>query len=229
MRHLRTALLGAAAAVAAVTLVAGQASAGGPTSVLIVNPTTGAASGIYVTDSDYELLQAALDPRPEKTQESANLAAGPGTSAINVTWLAHDVSVWRIDHVRLDLDGEIWVQTRSPAGPEPGVLTGGQWHVASGPKTLVDIMWRHGIIGDDAAGAATDQAAAVAADGDTAGTIADHDAARKSVDDGVLPAGWWWALPGAVVGVALSSLRRPALAWLSRRRDSAPRIELVDA
>lgn len=228
MRQLRTALLGAAAAVAVVTLVAGQASAGGPTSVLIVNPTTGATSGIYYTDPDYELLLAALDPRPGTSQASSNLTAGPGTSAINVTWLVHDVSVWRIDHVRLDVDGEIWVQTRSPVGAEPGVLTGGTWHVASDPKTLVDIMWRHGIIGDDAASKATEQAAAVLSDGDAAGA-ADHDASGKSMDDGVLPAGWWWALPGAAVGVTLGRLWRPGLGWMSRRRATGPRIELVDA
>lgn len=228
MRHLRTALLGAAAAVAAVTLVAGQASAGGPTSVLIVNPTTGAASGIYVTDSDYDLLLGALDPRPGKIQESVNLSAGPGTSAINITWLVHDVSVWRIDHVRLDLAGDILVQTRSPVGAEPGVLTGGEWHVAGDGKTLVDILWRHGIIGDAAAEMATDRAATGAAHGDTAGTVPDHDAAREAIDDGLLPGGWWWALPGAAFGAALGWWR-PGVAWISRRRVTGPRIELVDA
>jgi hypothetical protein len=77
-----------------------------------------------------------------------------------------------------------------------------------------EALERLGILGD----AGTETTEVEAADSDVA--VSDCDTPL---------AGWWWALPGRVAGVALGSLRRPALVWLSRRRDAAPRIELIDA
>jgi hypothetical protein len=212
VRQVRMPLLTAATVLATLALGAGHASAGGPTSVIIVNPANGAAGALYFTDSDYELLIAALEPYGASVEHPPGPASGPGTAAINVSWLVHNVRIWRIDDIRLN--GEhVWVQTMIRGEPEvPGY---GDWHLASNADAVVEVLERMGVIGE---GTATETPGVDAADSDLAGS-----------EDDTLLAGWWWALPGAVAGVALGSLRRPALVWLSRRRDSAPHIELIDA
>ncbi|MGI8644742.1 MAG: hypothetical protein ACR2JD_00210 [Nocardioides sp.] len=49
----------------------------------------------------------------------AEPAAPPGYDAgihLNVTWLAHDVSVWRSDRLVLDAPGGPWLVTQTPEG-----------------------------------------------------------------------------------------------------------------
>lgn len=92
-------------------LVTANAYAGGPTSVILVDPKTGKTAALYTNDKDYDLLVDALGPRPP-VPDGPDLHGGPGSSAINVTWLIHDVQVWRIDRVFLDdSTGGPWVET----------------------------------------------------------------------------------------------------------------------
>jgi hypothetical protein len=117
-------------------LVTANAYAGGPTSVIIVDPTTGRSAALYTNDKDYGLLMDVLGPRPPVT-DGPDLHGGPGSSAVNVTWLIHDVSVWRIDHVFLDDPAGPWVETAEPPFNDPVSFDQhGVVHRASNPAAL---------------------------------------------------------------------------------------------
>ncbi|MFD1052131.1 hypothetical protein ACFQ1S_44440, partial [Kibdelosporangium lantanae] len=92
-----------------------NAYAGGPTSVIIVDPNTGKTAALYTNDKDYGLLMDVLGPRPP-VPDGPDLHGGPGSSAINVTWLIHDAEVWRIDRVFLDDPAGPWVETQLEPG-----------------------------------------------------------------------------------------------------------------
>jgi hypothetical protein len=93
-------------------LAAPAAFAGGPTSVILVNPGTGKTAALYNEDTQYISLMNALgDQVPGADPQAPDLHGGPGTAAINITWLMHDVQVWRIDHVFLSEKDGPWVET----------------------------------------------------------------------------------------------------------------------
>lgn len=126
-------------------VVVPPASAGGPTSVLIASPSKGRAAALYATQSDYQDLENYLGGNPRERDKDApeSLHGGPGTSAFNVTWLLHDVRVWRVDRVFFDIPGGPWVETHmsvvdgSPDLGQPGVV-----HRASSPKQLSALLDR---------------------------------------------------------------------------------------
>jgi hypothetical protein len=98
--------------VALFLLAASPASAGGPTSVLITSPTEERATGLYTSHTMYAELSQALGMNTAVADPDAPLLHGtPGSNAINLTWLIHDVQVWRVDHVFLTADGGPWVET----------------------------------------------------------------------------------------------------------------------
>ncbi|MEV4312889.1 hypothetical protein [Actinocrispum sp. NPDC049592] len=100
----------AALVVALFLLAAPSAFAGGPTSVILVDPGSGKTASLYTGDMNYQkLLEALGDANPDP--KAPTLHGGPGSSAVNITWLIHDVQVWRIDHVFLGEDGGPWIET----------------------------------------------------------------------------------------------------------------------
>jgi hypothetical protein len=116
-------------------LAAPTAFAGGPTSVILVNPGTGKSAALYNSDADYTTLMEALGPRPP-VPDGPDLHGGPGTSAINITWLIHDVQVWRIDHVFMNEDGGPWVETYESFDGTATFDQRGVVHKAANPQTL---------------------------------------------------------------------------------------------
>lgn len=96
-------------------LIAAPATAGGPTSVLLVDPGTGETASLYADDADYEalaLMVGAFEPNgaPGKVDRSgASHESGPG---VTVTWLIHDVQVWRVDRIFADAEGGPWISTQ---------------------------------------------------------------------------------------------------------------------
>ncbi|MET0234051.1 MAG: hypothetical protein ABW224_05410 [Kibdelosporangium sp.] len=98
--------------VALLLLLAMPASAGGPTSVLITSPTEQRATALYTTDLNYTELSAAIGTgQPVADPGAPPLHGTPGGNAINVTWLLHDVQVWRVDHLFMTVDGGPWIET----------------------------------------------------------------------------------------------------------------------
>lgn len=231
--RVRPVLIALAAAATTVLISSGNATAGGPTSVIIVNPSTGEAGALYYDDPDYQVLHDALAPAEGMSVERpAQLAHGPGSSAINITWLIHDVEVWRIDYVRIDLK-YVWVNTTTNMGPAPGMAEAdGQWHVAAGAEAVIGVLDRLGVLSDemlakggwDVTGSGNG-AAAPAGDGDVAAAAG----AQQPVSSAPpVVAAWQWLVAAAASGLVVGVIARPALAAYLRWRERRPRQQLLD-
>ena len=79
----------------------GPAVAGGPTSALLSVPGEGTTASLYYTDPEYDALAHLVGADTatgvgEVDRSGRDHANGPG---VTVTWLIHDVSPWRVDHI----------------------------------------------------------------------------------------------------------------------------------
>ncbi len=204
-RLLAVLVMAAAVAVAA----AGPAAAGGPTSVLLASPYSDSAAALYYSDDDYAHLQSLLGG-PDLPVTSAQPPTGvAGAPYVTVTWLIHDVSVWRIDRIFLVADGP-WVVSESAADgtpitgdgmyPNQTGAAGAVWHRATDPAALTTFLTGHGLM-PPVAGSPTAPAAAGAAG--AAGTSQPEPAT-----------GWLWGIGGLIAGLLLGS----AAVWLARTR-----------
>ncbi|MBB5785613.1 hypothetical protein [Jiangella mangrovi] len=197
-------------------------SAGGPTSVLLVSPSTGRTEALHATNAAYTTLmsQLAVEPVP---------AAGPGFEPgiggdqLVVTWMVHDVQPWRVDRITFDDDGRPeWINTVQSmgAGPipweDPGV-----WHRPADVGVLHDLLVDLGLVGRTGLQAAEESAEAEAADAAAAAP-----AATPPGDDGPLGT-VMWALPAVAGGIGLGVAGDR---WLRRRRTGGDggRWQLVD-
>jgi hypothetical protein len=230
---------------------ASSASAGGPTSVLVVSPQSTETAALYYSDEEYgELEQLLGAPRTgvrDKPPE-ANLTAA---RQINVTWMVHDVSPWRLDRVFPLADGDdVWIHTATNL-PE---TVNGQWHRAQHPGQLRALLKDLGVMGKTSDEGRSGIFPAPWETGETGvggetGTGADADADANAgttdtaTDAAVAPTAqarpdggtdWWWVLPGAVAGAVLALVLRPFATrmrwgpWDRPRREPGPRQELRD-
>ncbi len=154
MRTSRRRFAAVAAAVLGIGLswssIAAPAVAGGPTSVLLVSPDSGRTASLYATDPDYSvlagLLGAAVDgdvPTEPSTADAEAQASGAG---VTVTWLIHDVQVWRVDRIYPQAAGGPWVATQvSAGGPALTGDTPTTWHVVTRGKELEALLDRLGL------------------------------------------------------------------------------------
>lgn len=191
-----------------------EASAGGPTSVVVVNPATEETGSLYTSEDDYRQLQGALEPA--KNGATRDLGrGGPGTSAINVTWLIHDVTVWRVDRVIVK-DDQVWVQTTDALGSDSDDLwqgAGKAWHQPRNPRVVLAVFDRLRVLDSSA---------------DAQLTTHDDAMVAEPTDNARIGANWWWALPGLALGVGLGALGWPRVGgWLSNR-ERGPRHQLID-
>lgn len=217
-------------ALAAVLVGAGPATAGGPTSVMLVAPESGKAAAIYTSSPDYGTLDTSIGPVAGVSDPPAQAdVEGSGRRTITVTWLIHDVSVWRVDFVYLDAAGGPWIHSRR-AG-DTGLPERGVWHHAAQPKILEALLDRMGLLSPDKGlgvsapdyPLGSEEVPAVPSPAPTA-------AAAPAAADG--PTDWWLSLPGLGAGLALGCAGTLlASRLISRRtpRDPGPRQELVDA
>lgn len=199
-------------------LVAGPASAGGPTSVLLVVPGTGRTASLYTGAADYEALAGlvgAFDtPGVAGTVDPSGTSHDVGTG-VTLTWLIHDVQAWRVDRVYLEADGGPWISTQ--------IATDGSgtiwdippvWHTAASGKELAALLDRLGVSPDPRGdgNAAIPGGSTV---GDGTGTVivppATTTAAElkkptiQRADAGTpIAAGLGWGLAGLALGVALT-------------------------
>lgn len=192
-------------ATASLMAAAPVAWAGGPTSVLLVAPAEGRAAALYTTDQDYGRLLRALGEQPVADPKAPDLHGGPGTAAINVTWLVHDVSVWRVDRVFVDVAGGPWVLT-SLSFDGPQVDAPGTVHRAGQPEVLLSLLGSLGLT--DGAKAVRQPAGAQAAQ---AAPVAQPASAAQAqvVQPARQPVALW--LTGGLAGGVL-------LGWLAGRR-----------
>lgn len=196
-----------------------SATAGGPTSVLIVNPSTSATGALYASDKDYMVLQDALGTSNTADGQTPppGLVDGPGSpSTLNITWMIHDVSVWRVDRVNIHYDGTVWVRTyESPGASVWDENMQPTWHAAADPELLLAVLERAGVL--------------------TAKEVDGVDLAAAPVQPDDIASGsrpgqmnWWWLLPGTAAGIVLGVVGRPYAASLIRRRTGGPRQQLID-
>ncbi len=112
MLRIRTILITALLMVGLTSLV--PAAAGGPTSALLSVPGEARTASLYYTDADYEALSDLVGVGSATgvgtvDRSGTDHATGPG---VTVTWLIHDVSPWRVDHIYLQGKGAPWIATQ---------------------------------------------------------------------------------------------------------------------
>ncbi|MFF4348105.1 hypothetical protein [Streptomyces sp. NPDC001530] len=225
MRRLREllAVMGAlAVAFVAVLLGAPSAMAGGPTSVLVVSPESAESASLYYSDKEYEELTRLLgEPGAGTREEPPGLGAAAGHQ-LNVTWLVHDVSPWRVDRVYPDSprSKDVWIHTTTDL---PSM--NGYWHKAEHPAQVRALFKKLGVLGkpsSEGGGGILPAPLQTPDDSGTTPTPTEQPrtttAARATTDNGT---DWWWAIPGAAAGALLARVRLP--------RKGEPRQELLDA
>jgi hypothetical protein len=131
--------------------ITGTASAGGPTSVLITVPESGRAGALHIANPKYDRLYAAVGTEPTGDPEPPS-GVSPGQDDVRLTWLIHDVQVWRIDRVHLtDQDG-IWVETVvEPSGGGELFDQPSRWHRPADGPALKLVLVSTGLMAADSA------------------------------------------------------------------------------
>lgn len=202
---------------------AGPAAAGGPTSALLVAPQTGMTAGLYYTQPEYDKLSELVRGTPSADTGQTDHYRGPG---VRITWLIHDVTVWRVDEVYLEADGGPWIATReygdTGALPDKPV-----WHRSTDAAALVKLLGAYKLVDPEAvpsvvADLPLTPAAAPAAP-------AAPPPAPAAASSWVALSGWRWIVPGLLLGAVVAW---GAGRWQRRTGSSGssgePRWELID-
>lgn len=225
------------AATLALVVGAPQAVAGGSTSVLMVSPESGQSASLYISDKEYDELEAGLGylgggVGKGQHEQPPGLVMGDGTRQINVTWMLHDVRPWRVDRAYpMATDSEdtrdgkggkggkggkdvdtVWIHTTTDVASMKGV-----WHKAKEPARLTALFKKLGVLGpptDKGSHAIPPEADSTRPPTSASETGAAQAAASGGAD--VAPGDdgtdWWWAIPGAAAGAAGVLLLRGPLA-----------------
>ena len=203
-------------------LVAGPASAGGPTSLLMAEPDTGRTSSLYFSDPDYETLATVVGAHGADVAGTVDRsgAAHETGSMITLTWMAHDVSVWRVDRIYFAAKGGPWIASQFSLDGSQSIWDSPVvWHRVPNGKVLAALLQRAGFE-PGAAGTGND-AVAEAADNAPAQPLTPAQPLPKTsqlASPTPIWGGWAWGLAGLVLGVALATaamhvvprVRRPA-------------------
>lgn len=219
----------------ALLFLAAPASAGGPTSVLLVSPSTGRTASLYATNEGYTTLMSQLDADPAADPSRGMTRPNIGGDQIVVTWMVHDVQPWRVDRITLDRGGlPEWVNTTQSTDAGPIALDdAGLWHRPADAAALAGLLVELGLTGQTGQRpAGKDDAATMSGNVDPPAPAAAGDAsgaagAASSPDDGGAVAVATWALPAVAGGIVVGVLSDR---WLRRRRQGGDggRWQLVD-
>src|SRR2546430_15567337 len=177
------------AVTATLLAVSGVALAGGPTSVVLVSPANHQSTALYYTDDAYTRLSSLVGENPVAAPGAPDVHGTPGTDDVRITWLIHDVQVWRVDHVFANIKGEVWIETiMAVDGKPPTFDAAGVVHRSIDGAALMSLLSGLKLVGEGpparnffAGGATTDPpkpAAAPAPASEVAGP------------------NWWWILIG---------------------------------
>ena len=216
--HRFRASLTVAVLVAASLMLSVPASAGGPTSALLSVPGEGKTASLYYTDPEYVALADLVGIDSETgtgkvDQSGLGHDNGPG---VTVTWLIHDVTPWRVDHIYLNGEGAPWIATQ--VSGESGMTWDSPvvWHQPASAAELVALLDKLGV--GEASREAGDfsgvAGAPLPAPAEPAPAPAEPAPAEASPFAGI-----WWGLGGLAGGVLLTML------WMRRSRadtDASP-------
>ena len=230
MRRIRAALTALTVVLMSV-LVAGPASAGGPTSVLLAEPATQRAASFYYTDADYVALADLVgvnNPAAERrTLDEAGTSHEFG-SGVTMTWLVHDVAVWRVDRVYVGGTGGPWIATQTVMNDSGNVYDSPvSWHKATDGPALVALLERIGF-GDASKARGSGAEAAVPGDNASAQPATPtqpSNQASQAADSAPTWAGWVWGLAGLALGAAFAVATSAVLPRARRAAGGHPAAE----
>ncbi|EKX68007.1 hypothetical protein Sipo8835_43060 [Streptomyces ipomoeae] len=218
-------------AFALVLLGAPPSAAGGPTSVLLASSTSRRTASLYITEEAYGRLEKLLAPAGaelDRSQEETPEWGQEAGDSVTVTWMAHDISPWRVDRVFLSVPGseETWIHTMLSPEDAAEQSDPGVWHRAGDPKALWSLLTDLGVTGEPSDSPAQ-------AEPPPPGPTVDSRSDTKSSDEPETTAGdkanasepslldrGWWAIPALLLGLALGST---ATLLLSRRVATRPK------
>ena len=191
-------------------LTTAPAGAGGPTSVLITDPATGEAAGLYYSDDAYAELDRILGGGERLDGEPSGL----GASAVNLTWLIHDVQPWKTQQVYLRAEGGPVVVTHGSEAM--GDADDVAWTRPAEGKALQQLV--EGVLAGSSVTVTTAPPAPAPAPVEPLAT-------ERVVTETAWWSltGWRWSVPGLVVGAAAALVMTRG-----RSRDREPRQVLVD-
>lgn len=229
MRHVRAALVVLALSVLSLAFAAGPAAAGGPTSVLLVRADSSNAASLYYTDADYATLSELVGANSQRgllgKLDSSGTVHDVG-SGVTLTWLIHDVAVWRVDRVYLDAEGGPWIATQLVMNDSGNVYDSPTvWHTATDAGGLRGLFERVGLGADsgtrgDGVAPAGDAAAAVP----DLSSVTPEPAQKTSQPASPAPTwgGWAWGLAGLALGIALTmgAVRVLPMTWPATGSDA---------
>jgi hypothetical protein len=125
----------------------GTAYAGGPTSVLLVDPSAGRAAALYHSSPDYQRLVDAINAyssdlgsvdRPASVAENTS-------DAYRLTWLIHDMTIWRLDRIYRTADDGLWLQTVADESGGDPFAQPGRWHRVVNPEAVTAVLTSAGL------------------------------------------------------------------------------------
>jgi hypothetical protein len=132
-------------------------------------------------------------------QSGRSHANGPG---VTVTWLIHDVTPWRVDHIYPQGDGAPWIATQVAIGEAEAIWDSPVvWHQPKSGAELMALLEKLGV-GEAAREAGGFSGVAGAQVAPPSEATADQPAPTEPAS----VAGVWWALGGLVAGVAATLL-----------------------
>ena len=154
----KTMLAGLLLIMAGIWSTAGPAWAGGPTSVLMVDPTSGNAAALHTSNPRYQQLVDAIgayDAPAGPTAPPTSVPADCFGCEIRLTWLIHDMSVWRIDRVFLTTNDGIWVGTVSNSEGGDIYNKAAHWQRPHDPKALLALLRSSGVVSTNGSATST--------------------------------------------------------------------------
>jgi hypothetical protein len=246
LRQLAAAMGALVTALALLLLGAPPSAAGGPTSALLVSPTSQRTASLYGTQKEYDLLERLLvsagseldGSREEPPEWAAGDTWGERVSdMVTVTWMVHDVTPWRVDRlytVSPDTK-DVWINTSMDVEGDTGDVGDSVWHKAKQSEELRDLLTGLGVMGktsDSPARGDVPSTDSLSETGAGAGETATD--TRATADAPGLNDRARWAIPALALGLLLGSggatlVLRRAAARHGSGPPREPRQELLDA
>ncbi|MDF3146082.1 hypothetical protein [Streptomyces sp. T21Q-yed] len=112
--------------------------------MLLVSPESTETAALYYADEEYGELERLLGTAGKGTRDKPPEAGLTVARQINITWMIHDVTPWRLDRVYPVHKGQdVWIHTAANLDS----TTNGTWHRADHPSQLRALLKKLGLMG----------------------------------------------------------------------------------